>query len=98
MPSNSLLVLKENQWVGMDYAYTPSVLGGHVSYWAKLDGMESGCVAGVYLVRQSASCDLESSNSDGTPQCPSIDLMQTSPSGFETSANPCPNGICEEPS
>lgn len=51
MPNNSLIVLQEDAWSGMDYAYTPKLLGGSISYWAKMDGMESGCVAGVYLVR-----------------------------------------------
>lgn len=60
MPANSLLVIQDEPWDGMDYAYKPSLLGGTLSYWVKMQDMKPGCVAGLYLVALNPACDIES--------------------------------------
>ena len=75
MPPNSLLLLKNIPWVGQEFSYKPSLLGGSISYWVSLDKMNSGCVAGVYLVAMNEVCDAEGAKSGSDPSCPSIDIM-----------------------
>lgn len=50
MPSNSVVVLKDEPYDGRDWNYMPNIQGGSINYWVLLQNMGSGCVAGVYLV------------------------------------------------
>lgn len=98
MPANSLIVIQDEAWDGVaDYAYKPSLNGGSLNYWAKMDAnMPAGCVAGVYLVALNSACDIDSKTSNST--CPSIDVMQSNNYGFELTAHPCKNGDCDKQS
>lgn len=95
MTPNNLLVLHNIPWLGQEFAYKPSLLGGSISYWVSLNDMNSGCVAGVYLVAMNEACDAEADKSGSDPSCPSIDIMQTNSYGFELASHPCANGICD---
>lgn len=72
----------------------PAIRGGSINFWVWMGNMESGCVAGLYLVAMNTSCDADASMMND-PSCPSIDVMQTNPFGFEMSAHPCENGECD---
>ena len=100
MPSNSVVVLKDEPYDGQDWNYMPNIQGGSINYWALMQNMGSGCVAGVYLVGQNESCDVEKQHNSKEPQnqCPSVDIMQANDYGFELSTHPCKNGICNEKS
>lgn len=75
--------------------YNPYIRGGAVEYDINVSGVQSGCVAGVYLVDTSsdaAGCHEKAQTSE--PQCKTIDVMQANRYGFETKANPCDGGNC----
>ena len=65
LPGNSMLVLQNQEWSGLDYSFKPNLRGGFMRYWVYLDNMQSGCVAGVYLVATNAACDVEQQMTEG---------------------------------
>jgi hypothetical protein len=73
---------------------TPALRGGSINYWVNMANMQSGCVAGLYLVTLNSACDADAAMASD-PNCPSIDVMQTNPWGYETAVNPCDNGTCD---
>ena len=74
--------------------FKPYLRGGSISYEVDLSSNDCGCVAGVYLVNTSADCG-HKAQENGDPQCPSIDIMQANPYGFNVQAHPCSGGSCD---
>ena len=53
--ANNSLSLQESQFSGDSFAYKPNLMGGSIEYDVSLGGVNSGCVAGVYLVESDNS-------------------------------------------
>lgn len=71
-------------------------MGGSIEYDVNLSEVNSGCVAGVYLVESdNTRCSQDINQENGLPQCRSIDAMQANRFGFESKAHPCSNGTCD---
>jgi hypothetical protein len=98
MENNSILI-KNQEYEGHEYAYKPYVRGGAIQYTVDLSNHGCGCVAGVYAVAMKAGCNGEEEQDDmssgSMPSCPSIDVMQANPYGFNVAAHPCKNGNCD---
>ena len=93
--SNNAIFLKNS--MGDDLIsdmFKPYLRGGSISYEVDLSKNDCGCVAGVYLVKTSAECG-QSPQEGGAPQCPTIDIMQANPYGFNVQAHPCNGGSCD---
>ena len=100
VPENNSILLKNQEYEGYNYAYKPYVRGGAIQYTVDLSNHGCGCVAGVYAVAMKPGCNGENEQptdvSDGSmPSCPSIDVMQANPYGFNVAAHPCKNGSCD---
>ena len=83
LPASTSLVIQDMAAVGYDYAYMPALRGGSINFWVYMGELESGCVAGLYLVTLSEACDAEAAQSRD-PQCPTIEVMETNPYGFQS--------------
>ena len=92
---NNNVFLKFEPWDGMDWRWTPSLLGGSVSYNVDLSAVPCGCVAGVYAIASSSAACGEGSMATSNPMCQSIDIMQANSVGLQTAGNPCRNGTCD---
>ena len=97
--SNNSLLIKDYSYDGHAYAFTPLIRGGAIQFTVDVSNHGCGCVAGAYLVAIKAGCNGEEEQADmpdGTmPSCPSIDIMQANPYGFNVAAHPCANGNCD---
>lgn len=71
---NTAILIHDQAWVGSDYAMTPALRGGSINYWVNMASMQSGCVAGLYLVTLNSACDADAAMASD-PNCPSIDVM-----------------------
>ena len=92
--SNNNVFLHDAALDGQYYAYKPGMIGGALQFDVDLSQLPCGCVAGVYAVKlNDVSCSEDSKT--GKPMCPSIDIMQANPFGFQMAANPCANGTCD---
>lgn len=94
VPANTSILIHDNPYAGSEYAYMPAIRGGSINYWVYMGQMESGCVAGVYLATLNEACDADAAMMN-EPNCPSIDVMQANPWGFEMAAHPCEYGECD---
>lgn len=92
---NNSLSIQEAQQASDSSAYKPNLMGGSIEYDVNLAGVNSGCVAGVYLVESDNSRCSPNESQDQKPQCKSIDAMQANKYGFESKAHPCSNGTCD---
>ena len=74
---NNSLPLQRSKSSGDGATLKPIVRGGSISYDVNVSGVNSGCVAGVYLVETDNSrCSPATSQSPGDlPMCKSIDAM-----------------------
>lgn len=64
-----------------------------MEYTVDLSTVDCGCVAGVYAVAINDYCNPEDT-ADGRPSCPSIDIMNANPYGFNVAAHPCNGSDC----
>jgi hypothetical protein len=95
IPNNNNIFIKSSPYDGTTYAEKPYIRGGAIQYTVDLSSMGCGCVAGVYAVAMNDYGCGEDSLSTDNPMCPSIDIMQANPYGFNTAVNPCSNGTCD---
>jgi len=71
-------------------------MGSSIEYDVDVKEVNSGCVAGIYLVESDNNrCSPNTNQGNGLPQCRSIDVMQANAYGFESKAHPCSNGTCD---
>ena len=94
--NNNNILIKDDPYDGENFAFKPWIRGGSIEYTVDLSSQDCGCVAGVYAV--AVNPDLGCGTEDPTgskPHCPSIDIMQANPYGFNTAAHPCANGTCD---
>jgi len=91
------MLIKDYDWDGQQFAFKPYLRGGAMQYTVDLSTVPCGCVAGVYAVKlDDFGCSEESlATADRNPSCPSIDIMQANPYGFNVAAHPCANGTCD---
>jgi hypothetical protein len=76
--------------------YQRDLRGARVEYNVDVSKVDSGCVAGVYLVETNDGyCSNKTREPGQTAQCSSIDVMQANKFGFESKAHPCTNGTCD---
>lgn len=96
--TNNSIYIRDETFDGANYAFKPLLRGGSLQYDVDLSSLGCGCVAGAYLVKIDDQDCSEDKRTIDNPNCPSIDVMQANPFGFNTSSNPCPNGVCESTS
>lgn len=94
---NNSLPIQRSKSSSDSATFKPTIRGGSISYDVNVSGVNSGCVAGVYLVETDNSrCSPATSQAAGDlPMCKSIDAMQANRYGFESKAHPCSNGTCD---
>ena len=94
MGANNSMSLQLSQTEDVAANFKPYVRGGSIAYDVNLSAVESGCVAGVYMVETDGRCD-PNAEKGSSSQCRSIDAMNANKYGFETQAHPCSNGTCD---
>lgn len=95
VPNNNSILIKDMEWDGQEFAFKPYLKGGALEYTVDLSTVECGCVAGVYAVKLDNEGCGEDFVTNDDPVCPSIDIMQANPYGFNTAVHPCSNGNCD---
>ena len=97
--NNNNIFIKQNPFDDTNdtsYAMKPYIRGGAVSFDVDLSSVDCGCVAGVYAVTANPQIGCGEGDMNGyNPMCPTIDIMQANPYGFNTAAHPCANGTCD---
>jgi hypothetical protein len=91
---NNSMAIQLSQTEDVAANFKPYVRGGSIQYDVNLSAVNSGCVAGVYMVETDGWCD-PNAEKGSSSQCKSIDAMNANMYGFETAANPCSNGTCD---
>ena len=92
--NNNSVFLKTSENSSMDFAFKPYIRGGAISYDVDLTSVDCGCVSGFYLVAVNDYGCGDQANVQN-PMCPSIDVFQANPYGFNIAAHPCANGTCD---
>lgn len=83
--TNKSVFMKKSNSADTSAMYTPSLLGGSVSYGMNVSDIDCGCVSGLYLVQTGGDCNEDART--GSPSCPVIEVMEANKSGFNVSAS-----------